>query len=129
MSILNRADIFSAKDVTTETVSVPEWGHGASVLVRGMTGRERDGWESENVRVDEQGKVHLTRENSRARLCARCIVDEAGARLFNEADTSALGEKCAAALDRIFDVAARLSGISRSARGQAEKNSPTDPTA
>ena len=50
--------------------------------------------------------------NVRAKLCAWCIVDEGRRpRVFADADIVALGAKSAAALDRIYDVASDLSGI------------------
>ena len=41
---LSREDILKAEDLPTEEVPVPEWG--GSVLVRGLTGRERDLFET-----------------------------------------------------------------------------------
>ena len=51
-------------------------------------------------------------DNMRAGLCALCIVDEDGKRLFAQTDIEVLGAKNAGAIDKLFDVAARLSGIS-----------------
>src|SRR5260221_673414 len=47
----------------------------------------------------------------RAKIVARCVVDDDGNRLFSDADVTALGEKSGAPIDRIFAVAARLSGM------------------
>lgn len=105
---LTKAGILAASDITTETVKVPEWG--GDVLVRGLTGSQRDAYE-EGCYVG-QGKDRRTSfKNLRARLVALCVVDEQGARVFDDADAAALGDKSAAALDRIFDVAQRLSGL------------------
>ena len=53
----------------------------------------------------------MKRDNIRAKLVARCIVNEAGTREFSDSDITALGNKSASALDLIFGVAMRLSGI------------------
>jgi hypothetical protein len=98
---LSRVAILAAVDIHTETVSVPEWG--GSVTVRGLTGTERDAFEQ---------RCHETSyANVRAALLAFSLVDENGKRLFSLEDIQALGAKSAAPLDRLFDVARRLSGI------------------
>lgn len=99
--MLNRDDILAAVDLPRESVAVPEWG--GTVMVKTLTGRERDRFE-----LSCQG---ATRDNIRATLAALACCDENGVPLFTPADIPALGEKSAAALDRIFDVAARLNRI------------------
>ncbi len=100
---LKRDEILEAQDQTIEEVAVPEWG--GVVLVRGMTGAERDALEAET------GAGGMNLENFRARLLVRCIVDAEGQRVFRDEDAEALGKKNARALDRIFAVATRLSGL------------------
>jgi len=105
---LSRDDILKAEDLSTEEVDVPEWG--GTVLVRGMSGRERDEFEvSMTVRHGKQMVQDFA--NTRAKIVARCVVDEDGQRLFTDADVAVLGEKSGAAIDRIFGVASRLSGL------------------
>jgi hypothetical protein len=107
---LSKEDILKAEDLTTEEVDVPEWG--GSVLVRGMTGRERDALEV-SMRDERTGQRRPDAlANIRSKIVARCVVDDEGVRLFADADIAALGEKSAAATDRLFDVASRLSGMS-----------------
>ncbi|MGH3927651.1 MAG: hypothetical protein ACRDS1_01415 [Pseudonocardiaceae bacterium] len=105
MGYLGREAILSAEDSVTEDVEVPEWG--GTVRVRGLTGAERDKIEA---LVAGNGKK-MNFANLRARMCAASVVDESGERLFGEADIAALGGKSAAALDRVFSVVQRLSGI------------------
>jgi hypothetical protein len=62
----------------------------------------------------------------RARLVARSICDAEGAALFTEADVNALGEKSAAALDRIFAAAQELSGLGAQDVENLAKNSEPD---
>ena len=60
-----------------------------------------------------QGKKNkLNLDNVRARFAVLTLVDDKGARLFTDADAKVLGEKSAAALDRVFAVAQRLNGFS-----------------
>jgi hypothetical protein len=108
--ILTRDAILDAKDIKIEEVSVPEWG--GNVFVKGMTGSERDKFEGSIVEF--RGKSQRTNFNNvRARLASLTICDKSRVRMFTEADVQALGEKSAGALQRIFEVARRLSGLSQ----------------
>lgn len=121
MTLLNRDAILQANDRPTEEVAVPEWG--GSVLVRGISGAERDALEA-SVR-GSNGKMNMA--NVRARMCAMSLVDEAGARLFTDREAAALGEKSAAALDRVFDVALRLAGMKPADVDELTENFTSDP--
>lgn len=111
---LSAADILNIDDdLPTEWVPVPEWK--GRVLVRALTGTERDRFESSIVK--QKGKVRETNtENIRAKLCQLTIVDPTDpkkkATMFTAKQIDALGKRSAAALDRIYDVSARLSGLS-----------------
>jgi len=105
---LSRDDILKAEDRATEEVEVPEWG--GTVLVRGMSGRDRDEFEASILERRGSRMVPNT-ANVRAKTVARCVVDEDGNRVFTDTDIAALGEKSGAAIDRVFDVASRLSGL------------------
>jgi hypothetical protein len=108
MGALTRETILAAQDLPAKSVAVPEWG--GEVLVRSMTGAERDLYEQALMAArTANGKFNIA--NVRARLVAFCAVDEAGKRLFEDADIEALGAKSAAALDRVFAAAAALNGI------------------
>jgi len=56
------------------------------------------------------------------------VVDENGKRLFRYADVEALGQKSAAALDRIFDVAMSLSGMRDEEVEELIENFTSDPS-
>src|SRR5690554_443064 len=106
--LLTRDDILNAQDLPTERVAVPEWD--GEVIVRGLTGAERDAFEQSIV--ETRGKnTRMNLRNIRAKLVALTVVDEDGNRIFSDEDAEALGKKSAAALDRIFAVAQRLSGL------------------
>ena len=105
---LTRDAILKAHDLPTEVVEIPEWN--GAVIVRGLTGAERDAFEQSIV--EQRGKnTRMNLRNIRAKLVALTVVDENGNRVFSDEDAEALGKKSAAALDRIFAVAQRLSGL------------------
>ena len=122
MKLLNRDAILQAQDLDRELVEVPEWG--GAVYVRAMTGTERDAYERRmvTVRGDKPGVNLDGLVNMRAWVAATCIVDEKGERIFSEKDVRALGRKSAAALDRIYAVAMRLSGLTAEDLEELEKN-------
>jgi hypothetical protein len=105
---LSKDDILKAEDLVTEDVEVPEWG--GTVSVRGLTGRERDEFEASIM--ERRGKRMVPNvANVRGKLVARCVLDEDGNRLFLDSDAEALGGKSAGAVNKIYEVAARLSGM------------------
>jgi len=105
---LSREAILAAQDLAREEVDVPEWG--GTVLIGSMTGAQRDAWEQTLLPKSKGESVDIA--NIRARLVAICAVDEAGARLFTDSDTVALGAKSASALERCAKVAQKLNGLS-----------------
>ena len=115
MALLNKAAILGQTALKTEDVSVPEWG--GDVRVRELTGAERDALE---MSVAGGDKTNL--QNMRARMVAMACVDEDGNRLFSDADAVKLGKLSAAALDRVFWTAMRLSGMSAQDVQTAEEN-------
>jgi hypothetical protein len=121
--ILTRDAILQAQDLPRELVDVPEWG--GSVYVRALTGAERDAFETSIV--EQRGKsTKMNLKNIRAKLVALTVVDEEGNRIFSDSDASALGKKSAAALDRVFEVAQRLSGLRPEDVEELSKNFGSD---
>jgi hypothetical protein len=129
-SYLGREAILKASALKTEEVRVPEWASpetGADVvMVRELRGRERDEWEA-SMAVQRGGQMVPDTANMRAKLVARCIVDPEGEPLFTQQDVAALGELSAAALQRVYEVAARLSGLNQGALEEMGKTSETAP--
>jgi len=108
--------LLTSVSLRREWVSLPELGADNGTWVREMTGTERDQYESDSrkaVGTDTDGlpRYEFNTVNVRARVAAMCICDEAGKSLLGPADAAALGNQSAAALDRVFTVAMRLSGI------------------
>lgn len=117
MKPLTADEILGTDDLPTEWCPVKEWG--GKVLVRALTGRERDVFEGSIVK--QRGKVRETNvDNIRAKLCQLTMIDPTDTEtavskrkpLFSGKQVDQLGKKSAAALDRVYDVAARLSGLS-----------------
>ncbi|MBI0294507.1 hypothetical protein JBE04_08425 [Streptomyces sp. PRKS01-29] len=107
---LSADQILGADDLAYEDVPVPEWG--GTVRVRELPGTERDKFEAQFVGKDGASIRAEGLEGFRARLAAAAIVDADGKPLFRSAaETKRLGEKSATALQRVVDVAMRLSGL------------------
>lgn len=106
MGILNRDAILGVKDITKEKVHVESWG--GDVYVQGMSGTERDAFESSILGKD--GK--MTTENIRAKLLVRTIVDKEGNRIFSDGDIEVLGKKSAKAIDLLFEKSQKLNRLS-----------------
>ena len=124
---LSRNDILKASDIKTEEVNIPEWG--GSVLVRGLSGVERGLYESSLAPKGVDGKSVFDTVYLRIKMLVIVCVDEKGHPLFTEADIEALGKKSAGPIERLFEVASRLSGLSEKDAQVIEenlKNAPKD---
>ena len=113
--MLTRDEILKKVDTQIKIVKVPEWG--GDVRVRGMTGEERDAFEG-GIATVKNGKATIDTKNVRAKLVIECVIDEKGERIFSVDDIKVLGKKSAKALQRVFEVASDLCGISE---GEIEK--------
>lgn len=122
---LSAEQIMAADDLPTEFVKTPEWApEGADaglcgVYVRTMTACERDGFELGCL--DQNGKARNLK-NLRARLCALTIVDAEGNRVFEALQANELGAKSGQVMDRVFDKAQRLNGITKNDVKELAKN-------
>lgn len=112
-----RDDILAVRDGKTEELEVPEWG--TKVWIRTLSGRERDALENLIYQGNKKGGA----ANIRAEFAVRCLSDADGKRLFADPEAKALGEKSAAALDRIFEAARRLNKFDQRDVEELEKNS------
>lgn len=100
--MLDRKAIFKAVDLDVKKVDVPEWG--GEVCVRGLTARERDHFEAS---IGTSANL----DNLRARLVVLSLCDEDGERIFKDSDAIELGKKNATVVNRLFDVARSMSGM------------------
>jgi hypothetical protein len=108
VKVLSRDEILGAKDTKMELVEVPEWN--GSVYVKNLDGTARDEFEGSRVQLVD-GKVQMVHANTRARLLSMSVCDETGKLLFTRLDIMDLGQKSGQALDRLYEVAARLSAL------------------
>ena len=121
---LTKEAIEQIEDIKTEEVEVPEWG--GIVRVRAMSGTERDQYDNILAAhtIGEPPNHKLDMKGIRAEVVALCLVDELGVRLFTDAsEVQILSAKSGAALSRVYDVAAAISGLTREASEEMRKNS------
>jgi hypothetical protein len=97
MALLGKEQIWAAQDILWEDVPVPEWG--GEVRVKGLTGRERDKFESDSLSKAKKG---------------------------GQRDVMRLGEKSAVALERVFAKAQALSGMTDEDMEELAGNSESD---
>ena len=117
---LSREDILAAPDLKTETVPVPEWKAGETVLVRGISAADH-----ERFQVWLAGfREDISKAGSiRCGFLVYCLVDEQGQRLFgDEGGAEELGRKNPAVIARLYETAQALSGLGPSAVEDAAKN-------
>ena len=108
--MLNKDQILKADDLKTSIEDVPEWG--GKVKIKQMTGSERDAFEQATYR--KNGKDYeVNMKDMRARLCASCIIDDKGVRIFDDADIVELSKKSAIVLDRLFTACQELNSLSQ----------------
>lgn len=129
---LTKEQIIKSKDLKSINVPVPEWTPEGQptgfVIVKMLTGRERDAFENSLTRINpETGKKVDNVENLRARLIRMSVVNADGSLMFTQEDEAWLGDKSSAALDRIYTASAKHSKLSKEDVDQLLGNSkPTD---
>jgi hypothetical protein len=119
---LSKAELLAkASRLPTERVSVPELD-GTVFLIKGMTGEQRDAWETSLVRGRGNARKVDTL-NIRAKLVSRCLFWEDGARVYEDAEAGELGQWRVDVLQRLFEIAQRLSGVSDKDADELEQRS------
>ena len=108
--LLSRNEILEAQDLDKEQVAVPEWG--GDILIRGGSADERDAFDI-SIMEGKGANRQVNMKRLRVKLLALALVDEAGNRLFSEADLALLAKKNAKVIERLFKVAQRLWGIGK----------------
>lgn len=127
MGLLNKDQVLGKDDLTTKDIEVPEWG--GEVRIRMLTGAERDEFETSMVKVDKSGKQETNLVNLRARLVAKCAVNEDGTKMFQTRnDVAALGMKSAAAIARIYEACQELNGMTQADVDELVEDFEPDPS-
>jgi hypothetical protein len=112
-------------------IDVPEWDMigDDGVLLEAMNGTARDDYEAGIVgnRAGKDRRLNLG--NLRARLVARCMIEDDGSPVYDyrkPQDIDELGALDAAGLDRCFKACQELNGITDEDVETLEKNSPAE---
>lgn len=108
--VIDRAAFLENTVIPREDVPVPELGEGVVVPVWGMTAGERTRFEQSMLENGKQSKSRLAEIRQRL-VVATCRNDD-GSPLFTADDVAAIGQKRADIIERIVNVAQRLSGFS-----------------
>lgn len=127
---LTREAVQQAEDILTEEVQVPEWG--GKLLVKTMSGTERDAFENEMTEIKGTGrnatiKQDLTNFRTRIVIATACGPDLVP--LFTKEDVTWLAKKSGAGLTRVAEVAIRLNRLSREDIEELAGNSSGDQSA
>jgi hypothetical protein len=132
MALLTREQIEAAKSNSRkwEDVPVPEWGPDAEVRIMELTAADRGYVEAgQIVANDSNPKLKVdSLKTYRQKMVAAGLVDENGVRLYAWKDLPLLDDFGGAVLERLCDVALRLSGMGRHAVKKAEGNSDAGTT-
>lgn len=124
--LLGRDEILRAEDFKTEDVPVPEWG--GTVRVKSLTGDERDGFEAQIRENRRDGSFRSDFAKMRVKLLALTIIGADKRRIFSLEDVEKLGKKSAAAIERVWEVASRLSGLSKEDAEELARGLGTGPS-
>ena len=122
-----RQAILTADDLRREPVEVPEWG--VTVYVRSLTGAELDEYQmavadAEKKAAERNGHGPiLGLRNHRAKLVQIATVDADGKPIFCPGDEVLLGRRNAKAINRVYEKAVELCGLSDEERAEIAKNS------
>jgi hypothetical protein len=117
--------VLDLRDLQDEIVEVPEWGF--RLRVRSLTGIERDAFEISLL--ENRGKSReVNLRNMRAKLVAASVRKTDDSRVFTDGQVEALGRKNAAALQRVFRVAQKLSGLAEDEVEELTRELGEDPS-
>ncbi|QGJ70612.1 Hypothetical protein PBC10988_23100 [Planctomycetales bacterium 10988] len=121
---LSREEILNADDILREEVDVPEWG--GTVILQSLTEDELNNYEEEGIK--KNGRHYQSNlERLRSRLISRCAISPEGLPIFSAKDVQHLAKKSALAMNRLFDVASRMNGMTKSDLEELAKNSVNGP--
>ncbi len=114
--LLTREQVFENTALLFEVVEVPEWKkEGASkVIVQELTAEQRDIWEMQTITRRGDNTMEVNLANARAKLCQLSILDPTdGLLLFSPDDVERLGRLSGAAMQRVFEMATKLSKLGK----------------
>lgn len=102
---------------------------GFTIRVAEMTAAAKDSFEQSLIAKNEEGEqTGQDISNVRAKLIARTLVDESGARMFTDDEADMVGNTIGAgAVDPIFRFAQKVNGFGRGVEAAAAKKSEPIP--
>jgi len=116
-----RDQLLAQPDLKTVAVATPEWPElDGQIYVRSLTAAERSHFEM-SMDFDPHGNPRKT-DNIQTRLAVLAMVTVEGDRIFEEGDVDALAKKSASALQKVFNAAAELNGLSDESTKAIAKN-------
>ena len=128
MKLLDRKALLAKEKLEVEKV---ELGKDEFVIVRQMTGRERDQFEASLITEYKDSKgdaaFKTTTKDFRAKLAVCTLCDADGTALLEPTDYEVLSQSMSAArLEKIIEVAQRLNKVTEVAKEAVLKNSDAD---
>lgn len=107
---IRKAILDKASERKREEVEVPEWD--CTVTVQSLSALERERILGQMTSYDEDGEREIKLEHSSARLVVMSVIDpDTGARVFTDKDINALSNSDGGPIERITEVARRLSRL------------------
>jgi len=114
--VTREAIIASAAKMKTERLTIEEWG--GDVIIRELTGKERDTIEAALLR----GRDANNFSNIRSKAVAKALIDENGNRLFDDNDIELINNLSSNVINTIFEAVNRISGMGELGEEDAAKN-------
>ncbi len=128
---MNREEFFKCSDLTIEKVHIKELN--TDMFVKSLTAGEKAIWEYDSMSVENTAKqgssIKLLKDRmitARERLVELAVCNEDGSRFFAPGDASQIARKNSNVVSRLYDVAARLSGITKEDLEEIAKNSASE---
>ncbi len=116
-----------AQDRGSEKVTVPEWG--CELFVQALSGKQLEEYEAATTKLDKKGNVAMVHKDLRAKLLAQTLHEvgddgSMGPCIFSDSpeDLELLSGKSGGVLNRLAEIAQRLSGIGVKAQEDIQKN-------
>lgn len=118
--LVTKKDFLKINPLKEEFVSLEEFGYNGGWMVREMTGKTRDQYDSWVMANQEEKNW----KEMRARVVIATVVDEKGQLMFEDIDIPDLLKHSGALLTKVASVGIRLSGLdSRSVEDRAKNSS------
>ncbi len=101
-------------DTKWEAVPIPEWGEGVVLYVRNTTHEEKIQWELSLASKTRDGKVKTSLQQAQYKMVSLVTFEQEGGTtpFFTPGDWQWVKGKGSGPIQKLFDTAIRLSGVS-----------------